>query len=609
VDSSQFDAKAIIKSLPNKPGVYRMLSDTDEILYVGKAKNLKNRVGSYFRSRGLTAKTLALVAKIANIEVTITHSETEALLLEQTLIKAHRPHFNILLVDDKGYPFILLTDHNEPGLHFHRGSKKKKGRYFGPFPNAKAVRETLSVLQRAFKVRQCEDSVYNNRSRPCLQYQIKRCKAPCVDLVSPEEYAEDVGHTRLFLAGKSNDVLEQIETKMDQAVVDLAFEQAAEYRDQLLFLRKIQEQQFVSGHQGNVDVFAAELTDRGCCIALLVIRDGRVLGNRQFFPKVGLEEGAAAVLEAFIGQFYFGQRQHDIPNEILTSVGLEHAALFSEAFKHEFDTVVRIAHHVRSERRSWIKLAQTNAQEQLIMRLNHRQSMTGRMRSLETELGIGSGDIKRMECFDISHIQGEATVASCVVFDETGPLKSAYRRFNITGITPGDDYAAMEQALTRRYEKLLKSDMGLPDVLIVDGGKGQLGVARGVLEALGIDNLLLLGIAKGEGRKPGLETLYVNDKDHTLQLEKHASAFHLLQHIRDEAHRFAIVGHREKRQKTRTGSLLDKIPGVGDLRRKALVRHFGSAKGVQAASVDEIMKVKGINQSLAENIYEYLHNA
>lgn len=608
MEAETFNPKAIIASLPQKPGVYRMLSDEGEILYVGKAKNLKNRVGSYFRSRGLTAKTLALVARIQNIEVTITHSETEALLLEQTLIKVHRPHFNIMLVDDKGYPYILLSQHGSPGLYFHRGSKKTKGQYFGPFPNAKAVRETLTVLQRAFKVRQCEDSVFSNRSRPCLQYQIKRCKAPCVGLVDPEEYAADVNHTRLFLEGKSGAVLTSIEATMDKAVANLDFEEAAVSRDQLLFLRKIQEQQFVSGHQGNVDVFAAELTGRGCCIALLVIRDGRVLGSRHFFPKVGLEEGQEAVLEAFLGQFYFGQRQHDIPNEIITSAGLPNAELFVNAFKQEFDRTVRVAHQVRSERRNWVKLAQTNAQEQLIMRLNHRQSMTGRMRALETELGIGSGDIKRMECFDISHSQGEATVASCVVFDENGPLKSAYRRFNIEGITGGDDYAAMELALTRRYERLLKSDMGLPDVLIVDGGKGQLGIGRRVLDSLGISNMLLLGIAKGEGRKPGLETLYVNDKDRILDLEKHSSAFHLLQHIRDEAHRFAILGHREKRQKARSGSLLDAIPGVGDLRRKALIRHFGSAKGVQSASVDEIKKVKGISEALAENIYEYLHN-
>lgn len=603
-----FDSKSFISLLPNKPGVYRMLGDGEEILYVGKAKNLKNRVGSYFRSRGLNTKTVALVGKIQNIEVTITHSETEALLLEQTLIKKHRPHFNILLMDDKGYPYILLTQQESPALYFHRGSKKKKGQYFGPFPSVSAVRETLSVLQKAFSLRQCENSVFANRSRPCLQYQIKRCKGPCVDLVSKEEYQEDVDNTRLFLEGKSQKVLENIEQQMDLAVSDLQFERAATYRDQLLFLRKIQEQQFVAGQQGNVDVFAIELNSKGCCIAKLVVRDGRVLGNRQYFPKTGLEEGAENVLEAFLGQYYFGQRNHDVPNEILSSIELSNSELFVEAFNQEFRKKVRIAHQVRSERRSWLKLAQTNATAQLNMHLSHKQSMSARMRALEAELNVDSKEIKRMECFDISHTMGEETVASCVVFDENGPVKSMYRSFNINNITPGDDYAAMEQALTRRYSKLLKTEQVLPSVLIVDGGKGQLGVGRRVLDELGISDIMLLGISKGEGRKPGLETLYVNDKDTTLDLEQHAPAFHLLQHIRDEAHRFAITGHRGKRQKKRTGSLLDEIPGVGGERRKALIRYFGSAKGVQAASADEIMKVKGISQSLAENIYEFLHN-
>lgn len=607
-NSTQFDSKSFINLLPLKPGVYRMLGKDQEILYVGKAKNLKNRVGSYFRARGLNAKTVALVARIRNIEVTITHSETEALLLEQTLIKQHRPTYNILLMDDKGYPYIFLSDHGSPGLFFHRGSKKAKGQYFGPFPNVSAVRETLSVLQKAFSLRQCENSVFSNRSRPCLQYQIKRCKAPCVDLVSPDEYQQDVTNTRLFLEGKSIKVLENLEAQMDTAAQNLNYEVAASYRDQLLFLRKIQEQQFVAGQQGNSDIFAIELAAKGCCISKLVVRDGRVLGNRQFFPKTGLEEGAENVLQAFLGQYYFAQRNHDVPNEILTSIEISNSALFVEAFKQEFDKKVRFAHQVRAERKSWIKLAQTNATEQLNMHLSQRQSMVARMRALESEVGLEPKEIQRMECFDISHTMGEATQASCVVFDENGPVKAMYRRFNIENITPGDDYAAMEQALTRRYAKLMKSEQPLPDVLIVDGGKGQLGIGRKVLEELGITTVLLLGIAKGEGRKAGLETVYVNEKTNIMHLDEHAPAFHLLQHIRDEAHRFAITGHRGKRQKQRTGSLLDAIPGVGGERRKALIRHFGSAKGVQAASADEIGKVRGISQSLAENIYEYLHN-
>jgi len=608
VESAQFDSKEFISLLPIKPGVYRMLGDNQEILYVGKAKNLKNRVGSYFRARGLNTKTVALVSRIKNIEITITHSETEALLLEQTLIKRHRPPYNIMLMDDKGYPYIFLSEHKSPGLFFHRGSKKAKGLYFGPFPNVAAVRETLSILQKAFSVRQCQNSVFSNRSRPCLQYQIKRCKAPCVDLVAKNEYQQDVQNTQLFLEGKSLKVLENIETQMDLAASTLDFEQAAALRDQLMFLRKIQEQQFVAGQQGNSDVFAIELNNKGCCISKLVVRDGRVLGNRQFFPKTGLEEGSENVLQAFLGQYYFAQRNHDIPNEILTSIELTNSGLFSEAFKQEFDKKVRFAHQVRLERKSWIKLAQTNASEQLNMHLSQRQSMVSRMRALEREVGLEPKEIKRMECFDISHTMGEATQASCVVFDENGPVNAQYRRFNINDITPGDDYAAMEQALTRRYSKLLKNEQALPDVLIVDGGKGQLGIGRKVLDELGISSILLLGIAKGEGRKAGLETLYVNDKTNIMDLEQHAPAFHLLQHIRDEAHRFAITGHRGKRQKQRNGSILDDIPGIGGERRKALIRHFGSAKGVQAASADEIGKVKGISLSLAENIYEFLHN-
>ncbi|WP_082070766.1 excinuclease ABC subunit UvrC [Gynuella sunshinyii] len=604
---TEFDPKSFVKSLPNKPGVYQMLGEDNELLYVGKAKNLKARVGSYFHSRGLTNKTVALVSHICHINVTITHSETEALLLEQTLIKTHKPPYNIMLVDDKGYPYLLLSDQTFPGIHFHRGSKRKKGTYFGPYPGASAVREALSVLQKAFKVRQCEDSVFSNRTRPCLQYQIKRCKAPCVGLVSEDEYKEDVLHTRLFLEGKSNDLIQQLEIEMDRAASDLNFEKAAEIRDQLLFVRKIQEQQFVAGQAGNVDVLAMELQASGCCIAMIIIRDGRVLGSRQFFPRIGLEEEAETAFEAFIGQYYFGQRNHEIPNEIMTNLELANYDLFSAAFEQEFNRKVKFSHNVRGDRRKWLNLAVTNATEQLALHIANRKSILGRFTELEKQLQWET-DIERIECFDISHSQGEATVASCVVFGREGPLKSDYRRFNITGITGGDDYAAMEQALTRRYKRLMVEEHKLPTILMVDGGKGQLNVARRVMDELQMNQTLLMGIAKGEGRKPGLETLYLQDAEHTLELEKHSPAFHLLQHIRDEAHRFAITGHRGKRGKARTGSLLDDIPGIGAERRKALIRYFGSARGVMAASADEIAKVKGISKTIAQNIYEFLHN-
>lgn len=584
-----------------------MLDEQGELLYVGKAKNLKNRVGSYFRNRGLTNKTLALVERICDIEITITHSETEALLLEQTLIKSHKPQYNIMLVDDKGYPYIFLSDQTFSALHFHRGAKKRKGQYFGPYPNSHAVRETLALLQKTFKVRQCQDSVFENRSRPCLQYQIERCKGPCVGLISEDEYQQDVEHTRLFLEGKSRRLVELLEQEMDAAAEQLEYEKAADLRDQLMQVRKIQEQQFVAGQQGNVDVFAIEFTASGCCISMLYIRDGRVLGNKTYFPKIGIEDTATTILESFIGQFYFGQRQHEIPSEILTNVELESAELFANAFEQEFKRKVKVRHQVRSDRRKWLQLAQTNAKEQLALHLSNRQSVNKRFKALEQAMELGQ-QIQRIECFDISHTLGEATVASCVVFDRNGPAKKDYRRFNIKDVIAGDDYGAMEQALTRRYSRLLKEETPMPDILMVDGGKGQLNIAIKVIEELQIPDLMLIGIAKGEGRKPGLETLYIGDTEHTLELEKHSPAFHLLQHIRDEAHRFAIAGHRGQRGNSRTGSLLDDIPGVGAERRKALIRHFGSARGVQAASMDEIAKVKGISQSLAENIYEYLHN-
>ncbi len=584
-----------------------MLGNNDELLYVGKAKNLKNRVGSYFRSKGLNNKTLALVSRIKNVEITFTHSETEALLLEQTLIKEHKPPFNIMLVDDKGYPFIFISKGKYPGLYFHRGAKKKKGTYFGPFPSAGAVRESLALLQKTFKVRQCEDSVFENRSRPCLQYQIKRCKAPCMEYISEENYRSDVMSTELFLKGKSSDLIDTLEVRMDAAAENLEFEMAAEIRDQITSVRKVQEQQFVAGGQGNIDVFAACLENKGACISMLVVRDGRVLGNKSFFPKVGLEESTGEMLENFLGQFYFSHRNHEIPSEVLLNLELPSIELFESVFEKEFSRKVRVSANVRTDRKRWVELANTNAREQLALHAAKKQSVTKRFDELQNVLSW-DGTINRMECFDISHTQGEATVASCVVFDQQGPKKSDYRKFNIEGITPGDDYAAMEQALTRRYSRILKENKNLPDLIIVDGGKGQMNTALKVMEELQLTGTTLMGISKGEGRKPGLETLYVGNTDTTLDLEINSPAFHLLQHIRDEAHRFAITGHRGARAKARIGSKLDGIQGVGPERRKALIRHFGSAKGVEAASIEEIAKVNGISHALAENIYEHLHN-
>lgn len=609
--ASAFDAKAFLSTLTPRPGVYRMYGNDGKLLYVGKAKNLKNRVSSYFRARGLTNKTVALVQRIHRIDVTVTHSETEALLLEQTLIKQHRPPYNIMLVDDKGYPHILIsTGDDSPGLYVHRGAKRRKGEYYGPFPSASAVRESLSTLQKAFKIRQCENSVFQGRSRPCLQYQIQRCKAPCVGLVSAEEYADDLQKTRLFLEGKNQDLLQSIERQMDAAVADMEFERAGEYRDQIVLLRKIQEQQHVAGKQGNVDIIAGVFEGHGCCVHQLMVRNGRLVGSKTHHPKPGLLESAPELIEAYVGQYYLGTAGREIPAEVLTVPPLPETAIetLSEALTEAAGRRVAVKSQVRGDRAKWRDLALTNATEQLAMHIAKRDSVEKRFADLESRLAL-TEPVERMECFDISHSQGEATVASCVVFDRQGPAKRRYRRFNIEGVTAGDDYAAMRQALTRRYSRLLKEEQTLPDLVIIDGGKGQLGVAQEVMQELGISQLRLLGIAKGVTRKAGMETLYLDDAQHEIAMPKHSAALHLLQHIRDESHRFAIAGHRAQRDKSRTRSLLDDIPGVGNARRKALVRHFGSGMAVKSASLDEIAKVPGISRGMAQAIYDHLHTA
>lgn len=607
--ASSFDAKAFLQTLTPRPGVYRMYDADAELLYVGKAKSLKNRVSSYFRSRGLTNKTMALVRRIARIEVTVTHSETEALLLEQTLIKRHRPPYNVMLMDDKGYPYILLSTADEyPGLYIHRGAQKRKGSYFGPFPSAGAVRESLAMLQKAFRVRQCENSVFEGRSRPCLQYQIRRCKAPCVGYVSREEYEEDLRKTRLFLEGRNQDLLRDIQAQMDAAAERLDYERAAEYRDQVLLLRKIQEQQHVAGQHGNVDVVAAIFEGHGCCIHQMMVRNGRLVGSRTHYPRPGLSESAEELVEAYLGQHYLGTAGREIPPEIITVPALPQAlhGTLTTALSEAAGKRVQIKSQVRSDRAQWRELALTNASEQLAMHIAKKDSVERRFADLEEQLQLEE-PVQRMECFDISHSHGEATVASCVVFDRQGPAKRLYRRFNIEDITAGDDYAAMRQALTRRYSRLLKEDATLPDLIVIDGGKGQLGVAREVMQELGISQSRLLGIAKGVTRKPGLETLYLDGPEHEFSLPRHSSALHLLQHIRDESHRFAIAGHRARRGKSRNRSLLDDIPGVGNSRRKALIRHFGSGLAVRSASVREIARVEGISPRLAQAIHDHLH--
>ncbi len=606
--TSVFDHKAFLRNLTTRPGVYRMYDIEKSLLYVGKAKNLKNRVSSYFRSNGLTNKTVALVSRIHSIEITVTHSETEALLLEQTLISRNRPPYNILLVDDKSYPYLRISKNQQfPGLYLHRGAKSDQQEYFGPFPSAGAVRESLVLLQKAFRVRQCEDTVFANRKKPCLQYQIKRCKAPCVGLVSEEEYQADLQKTRTFLQGKSQELIDVIEIEMDQAAEQYEYEKAAEFRDQLQFLRLVQEQQYVSGGKGNADIFAVVKEAAGVCVHFLMVRDGRMIGSRSFFPKTGIEENESLVMTGFLAQYYLARQHGDCPAQILTSVPIEDPAWLESAMKEMYNKSVSIAHSVRTTNAKWLELAKTNAAEQLQLRMSHGAQVTQRLEELQEALGLDAVP-ERIECFDISHSSGEATTASCVVYDRDGPNKAMYRKFNIEGVTAGDDYAAMSQAISRRYSRLQKEEAKMPDLLIVDGGKGQMGMAREVMEELGI-SLPLLGIAKGETRKPGMETLFFETTDNVILLPNFSQALHLIQHIRDEAHRFAITGHRARRGKKRLGSILDDIPKVGGTRRRALIRHFGSAIAVKSASVDEISKVNGISKALAEDIYNFLHTS
>jgi excinuclease ABC subunit C len=584
--TAPFDPSAFLATCSGRPGVYRMFDDATRLLYVGKAKNLKKRLASYFRKTGLAPKTAALVGKIHQIETTITANETEALLLEQTLIKEWRPPYNILLRDDKSYPYVFLSDGEFPRLSIHRGAKKAKGRYFGPYPSAGAIRESLSLLQKTFFVRQCEDSFFKNRTRPCLQHQIKRCKAPCVRLVEVPEYAEDVRHSVMFLEGRSNQLTNELSASMEQAAMDLQFEEAAQLRDQIGLLRRVQDQQSMEGGSGDVDVIAAFVNPGGACVHLISVRSGRVLGSKNFFPQVGIEEEVAEVMSAFLSQYYLGSSERDLPAELIVNVVPEDHEALLDALDTLRGRQLSISHRV----------PRTN-----------RQHVAARFEALADVLHLDEPP-QRLECYDISHSSGEATVASCVVFGPEGPIKSDYRRYNIEGVTAGDDYAAMKQALTRRFSKIKDGEGKLPDVLLVDGGKGQLNMAREVLNELAVPELILLGVAKGTTRKAGFETLYLNDVAHEFTLKGDSPALHLIQQIRDEAHRFAITGHRARRGKTRRTSTLEGVAGVGPKRRRELLKHFGGLQEIARASVEEIAKAPGISKKLAESIYANLHS-
>jgi excinuclease ABC subunit C len=609
-DQPLFDYAAFLKHASVRPGVYRMLDTNGETLYVGKAKNLKKRLASYFRGTGLNNKTLALVRRIHQIETTITNSETEALLLEQNLIKDKRPPYNIVLRDDKSYPYIFLSSKDTyPRFALHRGAKKQPGDYYGPFPSAGAVRESLAVLQKVFQVRQCEDSYFRNRTRPCLQYQIKRCSGPCVNLVTPEAYAQSVRHSVLFIDGHNDQITQELGKQMERLAIEERFEEASTIRDQIRDLRLIQERQYVSGEKGDVDVIAISEGAGVVCVHLIFIRSGRLLGSRNYYPKFTMETSLEECLYAFIARFYLGEgAQFSMPKELICSHEPAECEQLVEALNFISPHKITISHKFRGHRQKWLELAQTNANQGVMTKLNSSQNMQKRLGALQEALGLEKIP-GRLECFDISHSSGEATVASCVVFDQNGPLKSDYRRFNIEGITAGDDYAAMAQVLKRRYARLQKGEGKLPELLIIDGGKGQLQQAETVLAELNVEGVLMLGIAKGISRKAGQETVILGNSHHELVLPAESPALHVLQHIRDEAHRFAITAHRQRRGKVRNRSMLDAIPGVGPKKRKELLHHFGGQQEIRRAAIIDLQRVPGISRQLAETIYEYLHNS
>ena len=602
---NSFDAHAFLKKLTTRPGIYKMLNEKGEIIYIGKAKNLKNRVSSYFKNNTSSIKQRVMVAKVAAIEVTVTHTEGEALLLECQQIKRHRPRYNICLRDDKSFPYIFLSsEQNFPQITIHRGAKSKKGRYFGPYPSSGAVRESLKLLQRLFPIRQCDDTIYNNRTRPCLQHQIGRCTAPCVGLIDKAHYALDVQSTVMFLEGKGSLLIDQLIIKMEQAAANLDFEKAASFRDQITKLRSVLEKHFVSGEKGDVDIIACVSKGNIACVQVFFIRNGQHLGNKVFFPGITEEHNPSAIVQAFIPQYYFDK---PVPYELIVSHELEETALLIEVLAGQAKHPVAIASNVRGERLKWLQIAITNAENSLLSKLSDKQGIYARFLSLQEALGCKNIP-KRLECFDISHTQGDQTVASCVVFNREGPVKSAYRRFNITGITGGDDYAAIHQAVFRRFKRLKQGEHEAPDILFIDGGKGQVHEAQKALAELDINNVMIVGVSKGPARKAGMEKLILVDQDHPLDVAPSAGGLLLIQNIRDEAHRFAITGHRMRRGKASRESILESISGLGVKRRQVLLKQFGGLQGISSASIDALCSVEGISRQLAQRVYELFHH-
>lgn len=603
-----FDYKGFLKTVTSRPGVYRMLNADQEVIYVGKAANLKKRIGSYFSGRDACPKTRSMVGQIRDILVTVTRTEGEALLLESDLIKELKPRYNIVFRDDKSYPFLYLSsDQKTPRLSFHRGSRSGKGRYFGPFPGAGAARRTLNLVQKLFRLRQCDDSYFRNRTRPCLQYQIHRCSAPCVRLIAPEAYREDVEHAVMFLEGRNEEIIEALNGPMHRAAEALEFERAAHYRDQISSLRRIQEERHVAAPGDECDVIAGVVRDGQACIQAFYFRGGRNLGNRACFPRHDASEPEDQVLEAFLTQHYLtGRGRKQVPGRIYVSHVPPGRALLEKVFSAERGARVQILRPFRGQAAAWVRLARENAELALGQHLSVGQRNAFRLAALG-RIVAGGDDLERIECFDVSHTLGEATVASCVVFGPGGAIKDEYRRFNIKGVVPGDDYGAMRQAIERRYARAAKEQGKWPDLLLIDGGKGQVTAAQEALRELHGDGLNIVGVAKGPGRRPRLDTLVLTGSRRKLHLKPDSPALHLVQEIRDEAHRFAITGHRNQRARRRRESPLQQIEGIGSRRRQSLLRHFGGLQGVQCAGVEELARVPGINKNLAQKIYSALH--
>ena len=602
--SSAFDIDEFLAGLTSRPGVYIYRAEDGKVLYVGKAKNLKNRVSSYFRKSALPTRTMLMVSKISYAEVHQTHTEVEALLLENNLIKQYRPFYNVLLKDDKSYPYIRLnTRTRAPWLSYYRGARNKKGRFFGPFPSAGSVRETLSFLEQVFKLRQCAETIFKHRSRPCLQYQIKRCSAPCVGRITDERYAEDVEQAIAFLEGRDESLARDLVKNMDAASTAMDYEQAALLRDRIAALKQVQARQYVSSEHGDADIIALALEGDKACFYVSHVRHGRHLGGRHFIEMNRLDQPATAMMQSFVTQYYLGQ---SAPKEIILSAEPEDIKLIETALTEQSRAAVKLKSRVRGHRLRWLKYAKVNAEDHLRQHLSERTTLNAQYQALINVLGLEQRP-HRMECFDISHTGGERTVASCVVFDENGPVKSAYRRFNIEGIEPGDDYAAMRQVLMRRYQRLIEEDATLPDLIVIDGGKGQITQALEVMQELQRTDVPLLGVSKGPERRPGEEKLHLAYEKKIMRLAHSSPALHLIQQIRDEAHRFAITGHRARRAKKMTSSPLLAVEGIGDKRRQALLKYFGGLQAVKNAGAEDLAKAPGISPKLAQRIYELFH--